>query len=101
MGSVSLHVCFPFPSQRVSIRFQLTNLSRGDQPMSEYFGKICMLAGSLATTGNPLPKKEIVTYLLNGLGLGQAYESFITFVTTRVEPLSSEESYQLLFIHEA
>ncbi|KAF5466512.1 hypothetical protein F2P56_016430 [Juglans regia] len=86
-------------AKEFQIRFQLTNLSRGDQPMSEYFGKVRMLADSLAATGNPLPEKEIVTYLLNGLG--QAYEPFITSVTTRADPLSSEELYQLLFIHEA
>ncbi|XP_042959532.1 uncharacterized protein LOC122294681 [Carya illinoinensis] len=86
-------------AKEFQLRFQLTNLSKGDQSISKYFGKVRPLADSLAATGTHLPNKEIVTYLLNGLG--QSYETFITSVTTRVKPLSSHELYQLLLIHEA
>lgn len=54
---------------------------------------------SIAATSIPLPDKEVVTYLLNGIGL--SYEGFITPVTPRVKPISSHELFQLLLIHES
>ncbi|XP_040990482.1 uncharacterized protein LOC121237697 [Juglans microcarpa x Juglans regia] len=86
-------------AKEFQICFQLTNMSRGDLSILDYFGKVRLLADSLATTGNPLPDKEIVTYLL--IGLGSSYESFNTFVTTRAALLSSNDLYQLLLIQEA
>ncbi|KAF5443557.1 hypothetical protein F2P56_036104 [Juglans regia] len=80
------------------IRYQLTHLSRRDQTISDYFGKVRNLADTLAATGSPIPEKDLVTYLLTGLG--PAYESFVTSVTTRAEPLTSHELYQLLLVQE-
>ncbi|KAF5479349.1 hypothetical protein F2P56_000181 [Juglans regia] len=57
-----------------------------------------MLANTLASTGNPLPNKEFVTYLLNGLS--PSFESFITSITTRAKPITFHELYHLLLIHE-
>ena len=85
-------------AKEFQVRFQLTNLSRGEQTISEYFGKVRLLADSLAATGNNLSDKELVTYILNGLG--PAYETFVTSITTRPSPLNSHELYQLLLIHE-
>ncbi|KAF5451483.1 hypothetical protein F2P56_026589 [Juglans regia] len=98
---VSLTPMFASHSQAkvFRVRFQLTNLSRGDQTIFNYFENVRSLVDSLAATGNPLPDKEVVTYLLNGLG--PSNESFITSVTTRAEPLSSQELYQLLLLHES
>ncbi|KAF5472047.1 hypothetical protein F2P56_008795 [Juglans regia] len=86
-------------AKEFQIRFQLTNLSKGDQTILDYFGNVRSLVDSLTATGNIPPNKEVVTYLLNGLGL--SYEAFITSVTTRVDSLSSNELYQLLLIHES
>ncbi|KAF5481179.1 hypothetical protein F2P56_001852, partial [Juglans regia] len=98
---VSLASMFASHSQakEFQICFQLTNLSKGGQAMTDYFGKVRSLVDSLAATGNTLPDKEVVTYLLNGLG--SSYEAFITSVTTRAEAISSHELYQLLLIHES
>ncbi|KAF5462562.1 hypothetical protein F2P56_018556 [Juglans regia] len=63
------------------------------------FWEATSLADILATTSNPLPDQEFVTYLLTGLGF--AYESFITSVTIRAEPIASHELYQLLLVHES
>lgn len=52
--------------QKSQLFFQLTNLSRGDQPILEY----C----------TPFLDKEFVTHCLNGLG--QSNESFVTSITT-------------------
>lgn len=85
-------------AKEFQVCFQLTNLSRGEQTISDYFEKVCLRADSLAATGNALSNKELVSYLLNGLG--PSYESFVTLVTTRAEPLTSLELYQLLLIYE-
>lgn len=68
--------------------------------ISDYFRKVHALVNSLATMGNTLlPDKEVVTYLLNGLG--SSFEPLITFFTTRTKPLTSHELFQLLLIHES
>lgn len=86
-------------AKEFEVRFQLTNLSHRDQSISEYFGKVHLLADSLAATGSPLSDKDLVTYLLNGLG--PSYEIFVTSITTRPTPVSFHELYQLLLIHES
>lgn len=50
-----------------------------------YFGKVRLLANSLAATGSLLSDKELVTYLL--YGLSPSYENFVTSITTRLDPL--------------
>ncbi|KAF5442643.1 hypothetical protein F2P56_035282 [Juglans regia] len=85
-------------AKQFQVQFQLANLSRGDIAITEYFGKVRALADILAISGNPLPDQDFVTYLLTGLG--SAYESFITSITTRAEPISSHELFQLLLVHE-
>lgn len=91
---------FSFQSQvkEFQVHFQLMNLSRGYQSVSDYFGKVCQLADSLASSGTPLSEKEMITYLLNGLG--SYYESYVTSITMRGDPISFYELYQLLLIHE-
>lgn len=66
--------------------------------ITDHFGKVRSLPDVLAATGNPLPNKEFITYILASLGL--AYESFITLLIIRSDPLTSHELYQLLLIHE-
>lgn len=56
-----------------------------------------MLADNLRHR-NSLSDKELVTYLLNGLG--PAFEIFVTSITTRSNPISFPKLYYLLLIHE-
>ncbi|KAF5453958.1 hypothetical protein F2P56_023662 [Juglans regia] len=86
-------------AKQFQVRFQLANLTRGDQNITDYFGKVRALANILAASGKPLPDPEFVTYLLSGLG--SAYDVFVTSITTRAEPISSNELYQFLLIHES
>lgn len=66
-------------AKEFQVRFQLTNLSRGDQSISEFFSKVRLFSDTLTVPGNPLTNKEFVTYILNGLGPG--YESIISITT--------------------
>ncbi|CAI9759804.1 unnamed protein product [Fraxinus pennsylvanica] len=86
-------------AKQFQVRFQLANLSRGEQSITDYFGKVRTLANILATTGNPLLEPDFVTYLLTGRG--PAYDTFVTSINTQAEPISSTELYQLLLIHES
>ncbi|KAF5466062.1 hypothetical protein F2P56_016020 [Juglans regia] len=86
-------------AKEFQVRFQLANLSKGEQSISDYYSKVKMLVDTLAATGSSISDKEFVTYLLNGLGSN--YKSFITSITTRIEPISSYELYHLLLIHES
>ncbi|KAA8519465.1 hypothetical protein F0562_013721 [Nyssa sinensis] len=81
------------------IRFQLTNITRGEQSITDYFDKAHLLTDYLAATCNLISEKELVSYILNGLG--PTYESFLTSITTRSDPLTSHDLYQLLLIHES
>lgn len=54
-------------AKQFQVRFQLANLKRGDQIITDYFGKVHSLADIRATTGNPLPDQEFVTYLFPNL----------------------------------
>lgn len=97
---ISLESMFTSHSQakELQIWFLLTNLSKGDQPIFEYFGKVKLLVNILAVTGAPLSEKEYVSYILNGLD--PSFESFITSITTRPEPIFSLELFHLVLIHE-
>ncbi|KAF5481417.1 hypothetical protein F2P56_002068, partial [Juglans regia] len=86
-------------AKQFQTHFQLANLTRGDQSITSYFGKVRALADILAVTGSPLNDQDFVSYLLTGLG--PSYESFITSVTTRAEPITSHELFQLLLVHES
>ncbi|KAF5445641.1 hypothetical protein F2P56_034680 [Juglans regia] len=86
-------------AKEFQVKFQLTNLSRGDQSITDYYGKVLSLADTLSSIGNPLPDKEFISYVLNGLG--PAYEPLVTSITTQFEPISSHELYQILLIHES
>lgn len=78
-------------AKEFQIRFQLTNLSKGDQSISDYFRKVRFHVDSLAVAGNILLDKDVVTYLLNSLG--STFESFTTYVITQVESLNSHELF--------
>lgn len=79
--------------------FQLANLAQCEVSITDFFSEVRALADILASTGSPLPDQDFVTYLLTGLG--PSYESFVTSITTRSNPVSSHELFQLLLVHES
>ncbi|KAA8531065.1 hypothetical protein F0562_005774 [Nyssa sinensis] len=46
-------------AKEFQIQFQLTNITRGEQSITDYFGKVRLLADSLAATGNLISEKEV------------------------------------------
>ncbi|GAV81508.1 hypothetical protein CFOL_v3_24963, partial [Cephalotus follicularis] len=56
------------------------------------------LADSLVAASQPVVDSDLILYVL--CGLGQGYESFVTIMMTRSDPLSSEDLHSLLLNYE-
>ena len=82
----------------MQIYYQLATLRKGDSPIANYFHRFTNLADTLAAVDHPLNDFEMISFLL--AGLGSNYDSFVTSVNTRVEPLSIEDLYGHLLAHE-
>ena len=67
-------------------RFQLMSLQKGTKTILEYLGLAKHLVDQLASIGQPVQNDDLVTYVLNGLGL--EYEILI-LTLTNFPPLSS------------
>ena len=85
-------------ARTMQIHYQLATLKKGNSSIVDYFHQFTTLVDTLAATAQPLNDFELVSFLLAGLGLD--YDSFVTPVTTRVDPLSIEELYGHLLAHE-
>jgi len=56
------------------------------------------LADDMASAGKKIEDEELISYILTGLG--DDYESIVTFVSVRAEPISVQELYTQLVAHE-
>jgi hypothetical protein len=82
----------------MQVHYQLATLRKGNLSVADYFQRFQSLADALAAVDQPLNDFELISFLL--AGLGSDYDSFVTSVTTRVEPLSLEDLYGHLLAHE-
>lgn len=82
----------------MQVHYQLATLRKGNLSITDYFQRFQSLADALAAVDQPLNEFELISFLLTGLG--SDYDSFVTSVTTRVEPLSLEDLYGHLLAHE-
>lgn len=73
-------------------------MEKGNSSIANYFHQFTTLVDTLTAIDQPLSEFEIVSFLL--VGLGSDYDSFVTSVTTRVDPLSIEDLYGHLLAHE-
>jgi hypothetical protein len=83
----------------MQLRMQLAPMKKNELSATDYFNWVKNLADNLAAAGAPLREDEIVAYILTRL-LGE-YDSLVTFVTTRAEPMSLSEVYTNLLSFEA
>jgi hypothetical protein len=79
-------------------QYKLATTKKGNQNMIDYFQKMRSLSDNLAVVGQPISSNALITCIF--AGLGQKYDPFVTFVQTRVDPLSLDELYGLLLTHE-
>ena len=82
----------------MQIHYQLATLKKGNSSIADYFHQFKTLVDILAATAQPLNDFELVSFLL--ASLGSNYDSFVTSMTTRVDPLSIKEPYGHLLAHE-
>jgi hypothetical protein len=66
---------------------------------ADYYRKITRLANELATANAPMKDYEVITYLL--AGLPTEYDSFVTPMTTKNEPLTLDDAFVYLMAYEA
>jgi len=66
--------------------------------MSEYIQSVKSIVDNLAVRANPVTDSDLVSTLLSGLS--QEYDSFVTFVNTRVDLVLLEELIDLMLNQE-
>jgi hypothetical protein len=82
----------------ISTRMALATASKGSLTVAEYYTKMKGLADEMASAGRKLDDEEIVSYILTDLDVD--YESVVTSVATRVEPITVPKLYAQLVAHE-
>jgi len=75
----------------MSTRMALTTASKGTSSVAEFFVKMKGLADDMASAGRKLEDEELVSFILTGLG--EDFESIVTAMASRVEPISVNELY--------
>ncbi|KAK1631350.1 hypothetical protein QYE76_005665 [Lolium multiflorum] len=85
-------------TRTVNTRIALANLQKGNMTIAEFFGKIRTLADEMAATGKKLDEEDIVSYVL--AGLDSDYNSIVSAMCYRVEPVTVAELYSQLLSYE-
>jgi hypothetical protein len=66
--------------------------------MAHYFQKAQHMSHILASAAEPLKDSELISYIL--VGLSAEYDSLVTSITTRMEPITLEDLYSHLLTYE-
>jgi hypothetical protein len=82
----------------MATRMALATASKGASSVAEFFVKMKGLADDMASAGRKLEDEELVTFIITGLG--EEFESFVSAVASRVEPISVNELYAQLIAFE-
>jgi len=83
----------------IQLRTELVNTRKGAQSAHDFFMQVKCMTYELAIAGHALHCDEIISYLLSGLGYD--YDSFVTTITARTDPITLEEVYALLLTTES
>lgn len=87
------------PAHVMQTQYQLATLKKGIESITSYFYKVKMLVDALITAGKLISPSEFSIYLL--VGLGTDYDTLVTSLTTRPDPLSPHQIYSYLLNHES
>jgi hypothetical protein len=83
----------------MTTRMALTTAKKGTSSIVEFFIKMKGLADNMASAGRrKLEDEELVTFILTGLG--EDFESIVSAIVSRVEPISNNELYAQLVAFE-
>jgi hypothetical protein len=67
--------------------------------MGEYYSKMKNIAEEMAASGSHFGDKEFITYVLTGID-EKIYNSLVSSIVTRVEPISPSELYSQMISFE-
>jgi hypothetical protein len=87
-----------YAAQSRALTMQLATLKKQELLATDYFSRVKGITDNLAAAGEPLRDDEIIAYLLTGLP--EEYDSLVTSVNTRVEPMSLNDIYTNLLSFE-
>jgi hypothetical protein len=83
----------------ISTRMALATTTKVSSTMNEYFMKMKSLADDMASVGKRIEDDQLVAYILTGLN-DPEYDSIVTGVSNRTQPISIGEMYSQLVSHE-
>jgi hypothetical protein len=75
----------------INTHMALATTQKGSSTASEYLSKMKMLADEMALTGKKLDDEELSLYILAGLDF--EYNSLVSSIAARVEPITVGELY--------
>jgi hypothetical protein len=96
------HIQTSFTSQSrarvINTRMALAMTKKGSSTVAEYISKMKILVDEMASAGKKLDDEELTSYIL--AGLDSEYNSIVSSIAARVEPISFGELYSHLLAHE-
>lgn len=98
MTLLGTHVCHHLQCPCHSHSLSTSHYEKDVLSIEDYFQEAKNLANVLATIGQPLSDSEISSYIL--VGLPSEYESLVTTITTKIEPISIDILFGFLLQNE-
>jgi hypothetical protein len=85
-------------ARNLQIRFQIATMKKNSLSISDYFQKAQNLSHTLAAIDQLMKESKLTLHIL--VGLSAEYDSLVTSITTRVEPVTLEDLYAHLLTYE-
>jgi hypothetical protein len=82
----------------INTHMALATTQKGPSNVAEYISKMKTLADDMASIGKKLDDEEFDSYILTGLD--SDYDSVVSSIAARTEPISFDELYSQLLAHE-
>jgi uncharacterized membrane protein YgcG len=82
----------------INTHMALATTQKGSSNVAEYISKMKTLADDMASIGKKLDDEEFDSYILTGLD--SDYDSVVSSIAARTEPISFDELYSQLLAHE-
>jgi hypothetical protein len=82
----------------INTHMALVTTQKGSSTMADYISKMKSLTNDMAAAEKKLDDEERSSCVL--AGLDYEYNSLVSSIATRVEPITSNELYSLLLAHE-
>jgi hypothetical protein len=82
----------------LQLRLALSNAKKGNRTATDYFSNMVQLGDEMAAARKVLDQDEMVSYLLAGLDM--EYNSLVSAMAARVEPVMLEDVYSQLMTFE-